>query len=114
MSKKTAVLSLGYWFSAITLGMLQHPYKTMREVVRKKSLRMSFLAPIVWISLLWVMSVLSIFLGRVFLSLLSIEIGEVVFLVLEFLFWWGFLFLVLWQILVGYLYFRFRSVINFE
>lgn len=112
MSKKTAVLSMGYWFSATTLGMLIHPYKTMREVLRKKSLWLSVLAPVVWGLIFWLGAVVIIFSTRLIGETLVITYPAWVYKLVEFLFWWAMWFLVLWQILVGYLFVRFKSVFD--
>ena len=110
MSKKTAILSVGYWFSATTLGMLLHPYKTVREVVRKKALAWSVLAPVVWGVLFWLAAVVIILVARFLGMFLGIFYPLVIYKVVEYLFWWAMWFLLLWQVLVGYLYVRFRGV----
>lgn len=112
MSKKTAVLSAGYWFSATTLGMLLHPYKTMRKVLRKKSLWLSVLAPVVWGVIFWLGAVIIILTTRLLGLELGIVYSEWIYKLVEFLFWWAMWFLVLWQVLVGYLFFRFKRVFD--
>jgi len=110
MSKKTAVLSIGYWFSATTLGMLLHPYKTMRKVLRKKALWMSVLAPVVWGVIFWLGAVIIILITRILGRELGIVYPWWIYKLVEFLFWWIMWFLVLWQMLVGHLFFRFKRV----
>jgi len=110
MSKKTAILSLGYWFSATTLGMMTHPYKTLREVVRRKALWWSVLTPVVWGSVFWVGAVMLILMARFVSGVTGILYGNWLYLLAEVVFWWAMWFLGLWQMLVGYLFFRFRRV----
>jgi len=112
MSKKTAILSTGYWFSATTLGMLLHPYKTMREVARKKALGWSVLAPVVWGIIFWILAVIIILVARLMGKMLGLTYWVWIYRMAEFLFWWVMWFLVLWQMLVGYLFFRFKRVFD--
>ena len=35
MSRKRALLSFGYWFGAGSLGLLLHPYQSMRRIMRE-------------------------------------------------------------------------------
>ena len=51
--KSKVILSWGYWFSALSLGLLLHPYATLRKMVRDKLLRPLVLLPVVSTALLW-------------------------------------------------------------
>lgn len=101
------LFSWSYWFGSRTQGLLIHPYITMREIVREHFLRPLTLIPIV----MWIMSwIVAVFIGRLglFLSLnhqlWTIPVGK--FLVFI---WVCFsCFVLLWQILLTYLYLRFR------
>jgi hypothetical protein len=102
-------LSWSYWFSSRTLGLLNHPYITMREIVRAQFLRpLAVLPTVIWI-LSWIVAVLIGRIGLIFdldKTNMSIYLGRI----LVFLWWWGSWFLVLWQIVLGYLYVRFNRI----
>jgi hypothetical protein len=111
MSKRTALLSSGYWFSAYTLGLLLHPYKTARELGRRRVFRPLLWAPLIF----WIMVYLVGFLGLRFgggvLRLMGVMTtpGWLVG-ILAFLFWWLTVFLLLWQLLLAYLGNRFSNL----
>lgn len=109
---KTAFLSLGYWFSATTLGMLLHPYKSMRGVVRYEYSRPLVFVPVVWLYMLCVGSVAVILISRKLGIWLDLVYPRWLYGGLEFLFWWVSWFLGLWQVMAGYLYCRFRRVLG--
>jgi hypothetical protein len=110
MNRHTAILSLGYWFSAYTLGMLLHPYKTVRELVRLKSFTpMVFTPLVIWLSL-WLVGLIGLRFGWAILWLLGLHATGRFINLLAFLFWWATCFLLLWQMVVGYLWLRFSSV----
>ena len=55
-------LSFSYWFSSRTLGLLSHPYITMRQIAREHFLRPLAILPVV----IWIMSWLTaVFIGRI-------------------------------------------------
>ncbi len=101
------ITSWSYWFGSRTQGLAIHPYITMREIVRQHFLRPLTLIPTV----IWICSwITALFFGRVGLffnldqQLWTIPIGRM----LVFLWCWLSWFLLLWQILLSYLYLRFR------
>lgn len=103
------ILSWGYWFSSRSQGLLIHPYITMREITREHFLRPLVLLPFV----LWMMSwLVAILLGRVGLwfhlesSAWTIPVGRALVL----LWVWGSWFVLIWQVLLGYLFFRFSGL----
>jgi hypothetical protein len=107
--KAQTVLSWGYWFGSRTQGLLIHPYVTMREIVREHFLRPLAVLPVV----MWIMSwVAAVVIGRIGLWLdfaglwWTVPLGKV----LVFLWMWFTVFLVLWQMVLGYLYVRFWLV----
>ena len=104
-----SLFSWGYWFSSRTLGLLTHPYITMREITRERFLRPLVIMPVVWWILSWIVAVV---IGRMGLwfglneSLWTIPVGKG----LVFGWLWGTVFLGLWQVVLGYLYVRFRKI----
>lgn len=103
------LLSWSYWFGSRTQGLLVHPYVTMREIVRERFLRPLAVLPVV----IWVMSwMVGLVLGRVGLWLdlaglwWTVPVGKG----LVFLWVWMSVFLSLWQVVLGYLYVRFRLI----
>ena len=114
-SKKTAILSLGYWFGAHSLGLLVHPYQSVRRIVRD-----DFYKPLVWlpsITLLiwWSVSFLISrwnVLATLGLSFLAISLDHwgPTQIILAFLFSWGVVFLLGWQLVLGYLFIRFQKI----
>lgn len=103
----TKVFSLGYWYSSRSLGLFLHPYVTMQTIVREQFLRPLVLLPlIIWASS-WVIGFLLFQTARVLPEPLIDFLG---FLKtpLAFLWWWATLFLIWWQIVLGYLFARFR------
>ena len=111
MKKTTAILSLGYWFSAYTLGMLLHPYKTVRELVRRPQFGPMVVVPSVTFLVGWVLGMVGLRFGGVILVILRQD-ATPMWLVesLAFVFWWATIFLSMWQLLIGYLWVRFRKV----
>lgn len=108
-------LSLGYWFSAYSLGLLLHPYQSVRRLVRE-----DFYKPLVWLPLVclfiwWLLGVIVghfnilLTLGFDFLDLTLKRLGPTQ-IALSFLFMWVSMFFICWQVLLGYLYWRFRSM----
>ena len=116
MAKKSRVLlSFGYWFGSRSLGLLMHPYQSVRAIRRD-----DFYKPLVWLpSVLflgwWFMGFL---IGRVDV-LLGLGLGGLARglsgwgstqIVLSFIFVWGAAFLVIWQVMLLYLDRRFSSI----
>ena len=112
MKKQTLVLSLGYWFSSYTLGLLLHPYKTVRGLVRLGKLPGLVIVPLVTWVFAWVMGMVGLRFGWVLLWLLGLQATSRFVNILVFLWWWLTAFLVLWQVVVGYLYVRFRLTLR--
>lgn len=111
--KTTAVLSLGYWFGAHSLGLLVHPYVSMRRIVREKGFVPLVLLPSVCLVVWWVVGVVVAHVD----VLVKIGLGVVAFelekfgpiqIVLSFGFVWGGVFFGCWQVLLLYLWQRFR------
>lgn len=111
MRKRTLVLSLGYWFSSRSLGLLLHPYATVRVLVREKFLRpLVGLPGVVWM-LSWMVGIVLVRVGMYF------ELGRFgyiyeVGLGLVFLWLWVSVFLLIWQSMLLYLYIRFKRVLR--
>ena len=110
MNKRTTALSLGYWFSAYTLGMLLHPYKTVRELVRKPQFAIMVITPVVIFGVMWGVGMVGLRAGWVILWMLGLTATPRFVNILAFLFWWMTVFLGLWQVLLGYLWVRFWKV----
>lgn len=110
-STKT-VLSLGYWFSALSLGLLLHPYPTLRKMVRDRLLRPLVLLPLVSGLSLWIATMALVRFGGVILGVFGAEVSSGMALGLAFLFWWVAWFLGLWQVVLGYLFVRFYTVLR--
>ena len=111
MRKQHYILSWSYWFSSRTFGLLSHPYITMREIAREHFLRPLAVIPAVMWILSWISAVVIGRIGLVFeldKANWSLYVGRI----LVFLWWWGSWFLVLWQVVLGYLYVRFRKLQN--
>lgn len=109
MAVKRMILSLGYWFSSRSQGLLVHPYVTMREIVRQHFLRPLTVLPVV----IWIMSwIVALLMGRLGLWLglnqedWTIPVGRV----LVFGWLWLTVFLSIWQVVLGYLYVRFTRI----
>jgi hypothetical protein len=84
-----------------------HPYITMREIVREHFLRPLTTIP----TMLWICSwVIAVIIGKIGLFFSfdqqswTIPFGRM----LVFVWWWFSWFVLLWQILLAYLYLRFR------
>lgn len=112
INRKTAVLSLGYWFSAYTLGLLLHPYKTVRELVRRPSFKPMVGVPVVFLGVAWVVGMVGLRFGWVILWLLGLVATARFVNILVFWWWWLVVFLGLWQGLLVYLWMRFRVISN--
>jgi len=93
----------GYHVSTTVVGLLTHPYKTVQDIVREKLPGTPILFPI----LFWVVGM---FFLRLFDYLLFPLIPCIGFW--WFLFIWWSCFLAFWQILLGYLYLRFISILK--
>lgn len=109
MKHTTFILSFGYWFSAYTLGLLLHPYKTVREFIRVPTFQPMVLSPVVIWAVFWVVGMVGLRFGGVLLGLLGLVATDRFKNILAFLFWWGTSFLGLWQVLLFYLFGRFWS-----
>jgi hypothetical protein len=111
--KKTLVLSLGYWFGARSLGLLIHPYISMRRIMRDKVYSSLVYLPSVCLGLWWLIGLIiaqfnvlvSLHLAVVanWLDVLSFKP-----LLWSFIFIWVSVFLILWQFLLAYLLLRFN------
>ena len=111
MRQTRTVLSFGYWFSAYSLGLMLHPYKTVRELVGEKRFRLLILAPLVFWVMLWGVGLVLFQVGGEVLELLGLGwLGEVLLRMLAFLWWWVSIFLLLWQVVLVYLGWRFGSL----
>ena len=109
ITRKNYIWSWGYWFGSRTQGLLIHPYITMREIAREKFLRPLVFLPVV----IWLMSwIVAIIVGRIGLwfsledQAWTVPLGKIV----VFAWVWGSCFLLLWQVLLTYLYVRFRRL----
>ena len=112
MNKATAVLSIGYIFSAYTLGMLLHPYKTVRELVRRPTFKIMVLVPSIFWFMGWFIGMVGLRFGWVLLWVVGVNTTPIWLIEsLAFTFWWGTVFLVLWQFVVGYLWVRLKSAL---
>ncbi len=110
MKKKTLVLSVGYWFSAYTLGLLLHPYKTVRELRRNSRFTPMVAVPVVIWSIVWVVGMVGLRFGWVVLWVLGLKALPRFITLLAFLFWWFTFFMGMWQVLLLYLWLRFGGV----
>ncbi len=107
----TSILSLGYWFSAYTLGCLLHPYKTVRELARHTSLYPLIFTPLIFWLFSYVVGMVGLRFGWVILWVLGLQATSRFITLLAFLFWWLSSFLLLWQLVLGYLWVRFKTII---
>jgi hypothetical protein len=112
IKKSMALLSLGYWFSAYTLGMLLHPYKTVRELVRRPQFAPMVIVPVVVFVVVWALGMVGLRFGWVILWVLGLVATERFVNILAFLWWWVVVFLGMWQVLLVYLWWRFRRAIS--
>jgi hypothetical protein len=110
MNRATAFLSVGYWFSAYSLGLLLHPYKTVRELVRRKTFGPMVLVPTIMWGFMWLIGMVGLRFGWLLLWVLGLEATGRFVNILAFFFWWLTFFVGLWQVVVGYLWIRFRLV----
>ena len=98
VSKKTTILSFGYWFSAYSLGLLVHPYKTVRSLVRERVyLRLIWFPMVFWV-LSWVIVLVVLRLIEVVFALVGFLTPQWLIFVSGFGFWWMSVFLLLWQV----------------
>lgn len=111
-ARERTILSWGYWFSALSLGLLLHPYMTLRRMVRDRLLRPLVALPVVSAVFLWMATFLVVRVGALFLDVLGVSVFGGMTMVLAFLFWWVVWFLVLWQVVLGYLFVRFTVVLR--
>lgn len=116
-NNKMIVLSMGYWFGAHSLGLLIHPYQSMRRVVRQGVFVPLVLLPSVCLAGWWF---LGIVVGHVAV-LASLGFGWAARglatfyytpMIMYFVFVWVGIFLILWQGLLWYLYVRFSKVLG--
>ncbi len=107
-----SLLSFGYWFSALSLGLLLHPYATLRKMVRDRLLRPLVLLPMVSAVALWAVTVIVVHMGAVIMSGVGWTTPGVVKQLLALMFWWGVWFLGLWQVVLVYLFARFMRVLG--
>lgn len=106
------VLSLGYWFGALSFGLLIHPYITTRKMVRDKLLRPLVLLPAVSGVAMWLAAFVLVRLGSGLLKLLGLSFPVEGVYGLGFWFWWVGWFLVFWQGVLGYLWLRFVKALK--
>lgn len=115
--KSKLVLSVGYWYGAHTLGLVLHPYQSMRRIVREKLFEPLTLLPLVTLFWWWVAGLLVVR----FNVLLTLKLDFLANLidsfggktqVFYFVFVWVGVYLLLWQLLLSYLYWRFKKVIG--
>lgn len=102
------IVTLGYWTSAYSQGLLVHPYKTVRELARERVLGPLVVLPAIYWILAWVTACVVLWLHQV---LGLPPVWHVVKTGVVFGFWWVSIFLVLWQIVLLYLWRRFSRVI---
>lgn len=107
--KTTSLLSVGYWFSAYTLGLLLHPYKTVRELRRRPAFTPLVGVPVVTWLVAWFVTLVGLRFGWVILWVLGLVATPRFIHILAFLWWWLTVFLVLWQGMLLYLWVRFKS-----
>ena len=110
-----AVMSIGYWFGAHSLGLLMHPYQSMRRIVRQEVFVPLVMLPGVCLVGWWMVGVLVghfPVLAKFGFGFLAISLDKLgwVRLSLYFGFVWVGMFLILWQCLLLYLYWRFSKV----
>ncbi len=116
-TKRRAILSGGYWFGSHSLGLLVHPYQSMRRIVRERGFRPLVWLPSVCLGCWWIIGVVvahfnvlaSLGLGFWAMKLERFGPTEIV---LAYGWLWIGVSLVLWQVLLGYLYARFRGVVE--
>lgn len=111
-SRERTILSWGYWFSALSLGLLLHPYMTLRRMVRDRLLRPLVALPVVSAVFLWMATFLMVRLGSLGLDVLGVGVPGGTTMLLAFVFWWVVWFLLLWQVVLGYLFVRFTVVLR--
>jgi len=114
-NKKIALLSFGYWFGAHSVGLLIHPYQSVRRIVRD-----NFYKPLVWLPsvtlvIWWLLAFLVSrwnVLATLGLSFLAIRLEHwgPTQISLAFMFVWGVIFLLCWQLILSYLFFRFTRL----
>lgn len=110
--RERTILSWGYWFSALSLGLLLHPYMTLRRMVRDRLLRPLVVLPVVSAFFLWMATFVAVRVGALFLDVLGVGVPVGTTMVLAFWFWWVVWFLALWQVVLAYLFVRFTVVLK--
>ncbi len=90
----------GYHVGVVAAGLLLHPYKTVQEVVRKGIPGSAILLPF----FIWILGFLVLRVFEHFLFSLLPYLGA-----WWFMFVWGTIFLLFWQLLLLYLFVRFNS-----
>lgn len=107
------LLSLGYWFGSHSAGLLLHPYQSVRGIVRDNFYRPLVFLPGVSLLGWWLLgAIIARFniLASLRLNIIAQAIDQVGFKQYMFvgIFLWGMIFLILWQVLLGYLFVRFE------
>lgn len=115
--KHRLVFSLSYWFGAHSLGLLLHPYTSIRKLVRDEFYRPLVYLPTVCLIFWWGLGMIIArfnVLATLRLSLLARAIEAISFkqVAFSFIFLWGVFFLLFWQVVLGYLFYRFSSTIG--
>jgi len=112
IKNSTVILSIGYWFSSYTLGLLLHPYKTVRGLVRSRKLSGLVIVPtVIWI-ISWAVGMVGLRFGWVLLWVLGLVATARFVNILVFVWWWLTVFFALWQVVVGYLFIRFKITLR--
>lgn len=94
-----------------------HPYQSMRRIVRDKAYVPLIWLPTVCLGLWWLLGLI-VSRYEVLRSLgLSIVVNQLSKIhamdwMMAFGFMWGIVFLLLWQLMLGYLFVRFRKVVR--
>jgi len=115
LGRKMAVVSLGYWFGSHSLGLLMHPYQSVRRMVREEVFVPLVMLPSVVLMVWWMVGVVVAnfnVLATLGLGLVAVELERrgPTQIVLSLAWLWGVVFLLLWQVMLGYLYRRFRGL----
>jgi hypothetical protein len=87
-----------------------HPYKTVRELVRRPVFAPMVGVPLVMLGAAWGVGMVALRFGWVVLWALGLVATARFINLLAFLWWWLVAFLILWQVVVGYLWVRFLRI----
>jgi len=111
LGRKMAVVSLGYWFGSHSLGLLMHPYQSVRRMVREEVFVPLVMLPGVVLMVWWVVGV-GVAKATLGLGVVAVELERrwPTQIVLSLAWLWGAVFLLLWQVMLLYLYRRFRGL----